>query len=319
MTLHPDLATRQDRNLRRTYATLALYEDEEETGEEALGGANPDELTEPPTDKEEPLKKKSKKEPKPKARTEIMTARQAMVVDVDDNDSEEENRIVYYKGPKMSATSKSKLVLLILTPVTMLTLDETTLYYYSLCSAAAARDDNPTVIVQKWQTGVKPDYASSSKHSSHALSKPGSRANYPASSAAVPSLTAASTSRSSSRSVLTKNVLITQDREEPTEDQSNSQVGGLSDDDETNGDERLAAVTSLFKEKVRLSSSVSELSFRKFLVDLISASRISSKWKWLHNRRLRQSGRKGRSGLPTISLLAPRTTTVFETFSYPLG
>jgi hypothetical protein len=72
----PRPATRQDRNLRRTYATLALYEDEEETGEEALGGANPDELTEPPTDKEEPLKKKSKKEPKPKARTEIMTARQ---------------------------------------------------------------------------------------------------------------------------------------------------------------------------------------------------------------------------------------------------
>jgi hypothetical protein len=149
----------------------------------------------------------------------------------------------------------------------MLTLDETTLFYYSLYSSATGAK-NPTTAVEEWKTGVKPDYAPRSKPSSRAPSKPGSRANYAASSSKVPSLTAASTtSRSTSRSILTKDVLINQAHQKSKEDRSISQLGGVSDDDEVNGEERLAAASSPFKEKIRLTSSVSRLTFGKFPVD----------------------------------------------------
>jgi len=96
----------------------------------------PESVTEPPTDQEEPPKKKAKKAPKPKARTEIMAARKAAAMEVDS-----EVEIVEDLVPvKASATSKSKFVPFVLTlvPVTMLTLDETTLFYYSLYSTIGA-------------------------------------------------------------------------------------------------------------------------------------------------------------------------------------
>lgn len=104
------------RPLHRTYAQLSFGADGEETGEET--DQNPDAyetLTEPPTDHEEPPKKKAKKAPKPKARTEINAARKANSMDVDseveivDSQVEIEENLVD-KSHNRSATSKSKFV-----------------------------------------------------------------------------------------------------------------------------------------------------------------------------------------------------------------
>jgi hypothetical protein len=265
-------ARQNPRPLRRSYAVASLYADEEETVEETDGNREePESVTEPPTDQEEPPKKKAKKAPKPKARTEIMVARKAAAMEVDSEVEVVEDLVPVDdrddKVRKASATSKSKFVPFVLTlvPVTMLTLDETTLFYYNLYSDTGAK--NPTTAVEEWQTGVKPVYAPRSKTSSRAPSKPGSRANYAASSSTgtAPSLTAASTvSRSSSRSVLTKNVVIHQARGKAMEERSFVAFGGVSDDDEANGEERLVAAASPFKAKVRLTSSVRRLTFGSY-------------------------------------------------------
>jgi hypothetical protein len=72
--------------------------------------------------------------------------------------------------------------------------------------------------------------------------------------------------------VLTKGVVINQAREKATEDRTVVTFGGVSDDDEANGEERLAATASPFKEKVHLKSSVRKLSLGRLPVDFTHAA-----------------------------------------------
>jgi hypothetical protein len=122
--------------------------------------------------------------------------------------------------------------------IIMLTLDETTMFYYSLYSVTGAK----TGVIENWKTRVEPPH-----------SKPASRVS---SNSTLPSLTAGSTA-TTTRSTLSKNVLISESRKIKTEEPSVSQFGGLSDEDEANGDERDAAATSPFKGRNRATSSVS--------------------------------------------------------------
>jgi hypothetical protein len=146
----------------------------------------------------------------------------------------------------------------------MLTLDETTLYYFFLSDSASAMDS------KEFSTGIN-DWAASIPENS----KPGSKANTSQPSifknrsasrrngSVLPPLTNGST-RSSSNSVLTNNVLISHAepiiriKEEPKKNYHLGVIdGGLSDEDETQGLEREAAVASPPKGKKRVTSSVS--------------------------------------------------------------
>jgi hypothetical protein len=135
--------------------------------------------------------------------------------------------------------------------IIMLTLDETTLYYFFLSDSASAMDS------KEFSTGIN-DWAASIPENS----KPGSKANTSQPSifknrsashrngSVLPPLTNGST-QSSSNSVLTNNILISHTepviriKEEPKKNYHLGVIdGGLSDEDETQGLEREAAVTS---------------------------------------------------------------------------
>lgn len=118
----------------------------------------------------------------------------------------------------------------------MLTLDHTTLYYYSL-SDATFPGDRHTAKINDWRVKVK---------------KPSGTTR-----SITPSLTKTST-RSLSRSISSRSALskvIVRQRGSDVIGVVDSDVP-LSDHDETNGPERVAAIKSPLKGKKRVTSSV---------------------------------------------------------------
>jgi hypothetical protein len=130
----------------------------------------------------------------------------------------------------------------------MLTLDATTLYYYFLSEATNGKKSFSSGI-NDWAASIPSNAKPASRATT--ISKPGSRARPPNST--VPPLTNAST-WSSSNSVLTKDIMITKKATPPAK--ITIVDGGLSDEDETAGFEREAAVTSPPKGKQRVTSAV---------------------------------------------------------------
>jgi hypothetical protein len=148
----------------------------------------------------------------------------------------------------------------------MLTLDQTTLYYHFLSDSASNGNNSG----EKFLSGIKSWAASiprNAQPSSKATSKTGtSKTGTKTSSrgdSILPPLTEATT-RSSANSVLTKNITISQKapvkvKLETNDVSINIVDEGLSDEDETNGVERDAAVASPPKGKKRVTSAVSQI------------------------------------------------------------
>lgn len=137
----------------------------------------------------------------------------------------------------------------------MLTLDETTLYYYFL-------SDDTTSNKRKFSAGIN-DWAESVARNSKSKSLKSSNKTSSRSASILPLLTNAS-SRSSVNSVLTKGITISQAAPVPIKVETNDDSiliidGGISDEDETHGFERDAAVSSPPKGKKRVTSAVSNI------------------------------------------------------------
>jgi hypothetical protein len=137
----------------------------------------------------------------------------------------------------------------------MLTLDQTTLYYHFLSNSAPNGNNG-----EKFLSGINNWAASIPRNA-----KPASKATTTTTKATsggslLPPLTEATTRSASS--VLTKNISISHKapvnvKLEADDDAFNSIGGGLSDEDETNGIERDAAVASPLKGKKCVTSAVS--------------------------------------------------------------
>src|SRR5882762_1738490 len=128
----------------------------------------------------------------------------------------------------------------------MLTLDSTTLYYYFLSDSTSNNSKKYfSAGINDWAASIPSNAKPMSKRSTSTLLSAGS---------SVPPLTNAST-RSSGNSVLSKRVMIT------TKVEPRIQIidGGLSDEDETVGVEREAAVASPPKGKNCATSAVSNI------------------------------------------------------------
>lgn len=147
--------------------------------------------------------------------------------------------------------------------MSLLTLDETTLYYYFLSDRTSNGKEKFTTGINNWAAAI-PDNASTKVASasgppSASISKLSNR------SAHLPALTNATSRSSSSTSVLSKSVKISQNIKVKAEPQALSHDAsieinefGLEDDDETMGVEREAALNSPLKGKTRVSSAVSK-------------------------------------------------------------
>jgi hypothetical protein len=140
----------------------------------------------------------------------------------------------------------------------MLTLDETTLYYFFLSDPASDGKKSFSTGVNKWAASIPSGAKPASKATTISKSGTGKASSSTRSGSIIPPLTDAST-RSSNNSVLTRNIVINQvvPKLEPAENSILIVDGGLSDEDETIGHEREAAVKSPIKGKVRVTSSVS--------------------------------------------------------------
>ena len=120
----------------------------------------------------------------------------------------------------------------------MLTLDQTTLFYFSLRDAINC-DKDKSGLVHNWASRIQPN--------TKAHSKPTSIQN----SASTPFLT--HTSSQTSQSTLSRDVKVTEDVEVA------SATGGLSDHDETFGEERDAEFKSPPKAGRHITSEVSHI------------------------------------------------------------
>ena len=142
----------------------------------------------------------------------------------------------------------------------LLTLDQSTLFYWTLSDSSKKRKHRDVV---DWAAEIPGNAKPASRASSHIAARSHIAASR--SKSGVPSLTAG-TSRSSAPSVLTNGVRIIVSRgmtdsakvkAETAPEITIMSNGGLSDNDETNGEERLAAVNSPPKGKKRVDSNVS--------------------------------------------------------------
>ena len=144
----------------------------------------------------------------------------------------------------------------------MFTLDQTTLYYYSLSDSTS----NGNSKGEKFLSGINSWAAAIPRNGKPASKATGTGKTSTKSSrgdSILPQLTETTTC-SSTNSVLTKNVMISQPapvkvKLEANDARINIIDGALSDEDETNGVERDAAVTSPPKGKKRVTSSVSNI------------------------------------------------------------
>jgi hypothetical protein len=132
----------------------------------------------------------------------------------------------------------------------MLTLDSTTLYYYFLSDSTSNGKKYFSAGINDWAASIPSNAKPTNKRSTSTMTRGGT--------SSVPPLTNAST-RSSASSVLSKNVKITT-KVEPANIGIQIIDGALSDEDETMGFEREAAVMSPPKGKKRATSAVSNMS-----------------------------------------------------------
>jgi hypothetical protein len=128
----------------------------------------------------------------------------------------------------------------------MLTLDSTTLYYYFLSDSASNGKKYFSAGINDWAASIPSNAKPTNKRSISTMG-----------TSSVPPLTNAST-RSTASSVLSKNVKITS-KVEPANIGIQIIDGALSDEDETMGFEREAAVMSPPKGKKRATSAVSNM------------------------------------------------------------
>lgn len=146
----------------------------------------------------------------------------------------------------------------------MLTLDKTTLYYYFLSDDSTSNKRKFSAGINEWAESIvnasKPTSKASKSNKSLKSSKSSSR------SASVLPLSTNVSSRPSADSVLTKNITISQTVPAPIKVETNDHDGailivdgGISDEDETKGFERDAAVASPPKGKKRVTSTVSNI------------------------------------------------------------
>jgi hypothetical protein len=131
----------------------------------------------------------------------------------------------------------------------MLTLDSTTLYYYFLSDSTSNGKKSFSAGINDWAASIPSNTKPTNKRSASTMTRSGT--------STVPPLTNAST-RSSASSVLTKTVKITT-KVEPANIGIQIIDGALSDEDETMGFEREAAVMSPPKGKKRATSAVSNM------------------------------------------------------------
>lgn len=149
----------------------------------------------------------------------------------------------------------------ILAITNMLTLDETTLYYFFLSDNASKSKKDFSSGINSWAASVP----SNSRPASKATTNVSQRSIFKNSTSSrsgsmLPPLTHGST-RSSAHSVLTTDVKISHDiKAEPQNDIEIAELG-LSDEDETKGLERDAAIMSPPKGKKRINSSVGNILF----------------------------------------------------------
>jgi hypothetical protein len=124
----------------------------------------------------------------------------------------------------------------------MFTLDEHTVFYYF--RSTSKKPQNPSGVIKGWAAGVKPGL-------------PPKRAA---------SIRSASTSTAVTKSTLTDGVAIISAKSKA------DALGGISDEDEMVGEERLAAVDSPFKGKNRAASNVSIISSFYWCICMLSIS-----------------------------------------------
>jgi hypothetical protein len=146
----------------------------------------------------------------------------------------------------------------------LLTLDQSTLFYWTLSDSSKKRKHSD--VINEWAAAVpsaKPASRTPSNITAHTTSHIAAH-TAARSKSGVPSLTT-STSRSSAPSILTKvisrgTIDSAKVKAEPVAEMITIMSdGGLSDNDETNGEERLAAVNSPPKGRKRATSDVSLL------------------------------------------------------------
>jgi hypothetical protein len=156
----------------------------------------------------------------------------------------------------------------------MLTLDKTTLYYYFLSDDSTSNKRKFSAGINEWAESIvnasKPTSKASKSNKSLKSSKSSSR------SASVLPLSTNVSSRPSADSVLTKNITISQAVPAPIKVETNDHDGailivdgGISDEDETKGFERDAAVASPPKGKKRVTSTVSNINISALDLSLI--------------------------------------------------
>jgi hypothetical protein len=145
----------------------------------------------------------------------------------------------------------------------MFTLDSTTLYYYFLSDSTSNEEECFSAGINNWAasipSNVKPTTRNKCSTTGSSMTRGGTSSG--------PPLTNAST-RLSTSSVLSKNVKITTNVE-PTNIGIQVIDGALSDEDETMGFEREAAVMSPPKGKRRATSAVGNISSLSVQMQLI--------------------------------------------------
>jgi len=122
----------------------------------------------------------------------------------------------------------------------MFTLDETTLFYYFL--STAKKPQNASTMIKGWAAGVKPGVPPKQASSRSSVT---SAVHSKVTATTLGNNVGIVTKKSKLDPGSSKNSVVTV-----------NELGGVSDDDETFGEERLAAVDSPFKGKRRATSAV---------------------------------------------------------------
>ena len=145
----------------------------------------------------------------------------------------------------------------------LLTLNESTLYYYFLSDTFSNTKETFSGI-NNWAAAIPDNTSNKAASASGGISKSLNRSQASGSRSRLPALTNATSRSSTSASVLSKNIKISQPvkaRAEPHDTSPAIKVVefGLQDEDETMGVEREAAFMSPPKGKVCISSAVSKI------------------------------------------------------------
>jgi hypothetical protein len=145
----------------------------------------------------------------------------------------------------------------------LLTLNETTLYYYFLSDRVSNVKEKFSTGINKWAASIPDNTSTKVASASGRISKSSNRSQAGRGShgSHLPALTNATSRSSTSASVLSKNIKISERfkaKAEPLDTSIEIIEIGLEDNDETIGVEREAALRSPPKGKTRVSSAVSK-------------------------------------------------------------